>query len=60
MFHGHLAILPTSLPVLLRHETKRDVVLDCLKVDCAVRTGRPPSLWGSLTQIRGLFNLPPR
>ena len=25
-------------------ETQRDVVIDCLKADCEVRTGRPPSL----------------
>src|SRR5918997_3666030 len=58
-FHGHSVILPTSPPVLLRPETQRNVVIDCLKVDCAVWTGRPPSLWGSLTETRGVSCLPP-
>src|SRR5918995_2420950 len=59
-FHGHSVILPTSPPVLLRHETQREVVIDCLKVDCAVRTFRPPSLWGSLTETRGVSRLLPQ
>jgi hypothetical protein len=25
-------------------ETQREVVIDCLKADCEVRTGRPPGL----------------
>src|SRR5919112_1522221 len=33
---------PTSPPVLLRHETQREVVIESLKADCEVRTGRPP------------------
>jgi hypothetical protein len=37
MFHGHSVILPTSPPVLLRHETQREVVL---KADCEVKTGK--------------------
>jgi hypothetical protein len=44
MFHGHSVILPTSLPVLLRHETQRNVVIESLKADCEVRVGRPPGL----------------
>jgi hypothetical protein len=44
MFHGHSIILPTSQPVLLRHETQRDVVKESLKADCEVRTGRPVGL----------------
>src|ERR671914_842159 len=59
-FHGHSVILPTSPPVLLRPETQRNVVIDCLKVDCAVWTGRPPSLWGCLTEIRGVCRLLPQ
>src|SRR5919107_5047029 len=41
-FHCHSVILPTSPPVLLRHETQREVVIESLKADCEVRTGRPP------------------
>jgi hypothetical protein len=41
MFHGHSVILPTSPPVLLRHETQRDVVIESLKADCEVRASRP-------------------
>jgi hypothetical protein len=44
MFHGHSVILPTSPPVLLGHETQREVVLESLRADCEVRTGRPPGL----------------
>jgi hypothetical protein len=40
MFHGHSVILPTSPPVLLRHETQREVVIESLKADCEIRTGR--------------------
>jgi hypothetical protein len=29
---------------LWEHEIQRDVVLDCLKADCAVRKGRPSGL----------------
>jgi len=42
MFHGHSVILPTSPPVLLRHETQREVMIETLKADCEVRTGRAP------------------
>ena len=28
---------------LWEDETQRDVVIDCLKADCKVRTGRPPA-----------------
>jgi hypothetical protein len=41
MFHGHSVILPTSPPVLLRHETQRNVVIKSVKADREVRTGRP-------------------
>jgi hypothetical protein len=41
MFHGHSIILPTSPPVLLRHETQREVVIDCLQADCEVKVGLP-------------------
>src|SRR5919112_154771 len=43
-FHGHSVILPTSSPVLLRHEIQREVVIESLKADCKVRTGRPAGL----------------
>jgi hypothetical protein len=43
-FHGHSVIFPTSPPVLLRHETQREVVIESLKADCEVRTGRPAGL----------------
>jgi hypothetical protein len=29
---------------LFKDETQREVVIDCLRADCEVRTGRPPSL----------------
>jgi len=29
---------------LWEDDTQRDVVIDCLKADCEVRTGRPPGL----------------
>ena len=29
---------------LWEDETQRDIVVDCLKADCEVRTGRPPGL----------------
>jgi hypothetical protein len=29
---------------LWEDETQREVVLDCLKADCEIRTGRPPGL----------------
>ena len=29
---------------LWEDETQREVVIDCLKADCEVRTGRPPGL----------------
>ena len=44
MFHGHSVILPTSPPVLLRHETQRNVVIESLQADCEVRVGRPQDL----------------
>jgi hypothetical protein len=43
MFHSHSVILPTSPPVLLRHETRREVI-ESLNADCEVRTGRPAGL----------------
>jgi hypothetical protein len=42
MFHGRSVILTTSPPVLLRHETQREVVIESLKADCEVMTGKPP------------------
>jgi hypothetical protein len=44
MFHSHSLILPASPPVLLRHETQRNVVIESLKADCEIRTGRPAGL----------------
>jgi hypothetical protein len=44
MFHGHSVIIPTSPPVLLRHETQRDVVIESLQADCEIRSRRLPSL----------------
>src|ERR671911_2242756 len=38
MFHGHAVIIPTSPPVLLRHETQRDVVIESLQADCEIRS----------------------
>src|SRR5918995_4421829 len=38
MFHGHSVIIPTSPPVLLRHETQRDVVIESLQADCEIRS----------------------
>ena len=29
---------------LWEDETQREIVVDCLKADCEVRTGRPPGL----------------
>jgi hypothetical protein len=45
---------------LWEDETQREVVKESLKADCEVRTGRPAGLWGSLTEIRGIFSLPPQ
>jgi hypothetical protein len=44
MFHGHSVISPTCPPVLLRDETQREVVIESLKADCEIRTGKPADL----------------
>jgi hypothetical protein len=48
---------------LWEDETQREVVMESLKADCGIRTGRPPGLWGTdlqrsktwVSALRSLF-----